>query len=81
VERAIRFLHSILEKYLPSQCIFGPEKSLIPRVNTLYQYQILLKLPKGKKYQEFKNFVIQSFEEFNEITAYQSIKKVVLVDI
>lgn len=80
VERAIRYLYSILEKYLPSACLFGPEKSPVPRINTLYQYQILLKLPKGKKYLEFKNFVLKSFEEFDEITAYQSIKKVVIVD-
>ncbi|WP_187478083.1 primosomal protein N' [Amniculibacterium sp. G2-70] len=80
VERASRFLSSVLEKYLPQECIFGPEKSPIPRINSLYQYQILLKLPRGKRYQEFKSFVLKSFEEFDEITAYQSIKKVVLVD-
>ena len=81
VERAIRFLSSILQKYLPMECIFGPEKSPIGRINTLYQYQILLKLPRGKKYQEYKDWVLKSFEEFDEITAYQSIKKVLLVDI
>jgi primosomal protein N' (replication factor Y) len=46
----------------------------------MYQYQILLKLPRGKKYSELKNLVLQSFEEFDEITAYQSIKKMIFVD-
>ena len=80
VQRAIQFLYSILQKYLPSVCLFGPETAVISRINTLYQYQILLKLPRGKKYQEYKNFVIKSLEEFDEITAYHSIKKVITVD-
>jgi primosomal protein N' (replication factor Y) len=80
VKRAITFLNSILEKYLPKVCIFGPSTSQIPKINTMYQFQILLKLPRGKKYQEYKNLVIQSLSEFDEIVAYQSIKKVVLVD-
>jgi primosomal protein N' (replication factor Y) len=46
----------------------------------LYQYQILLKLPRGKKYQEYKDYVLKSLEEFEEITAYKSIKIEAFVD-
>lgn len=79
-DRASQFLGSVLRKYLPHECVFGPEKSPIGKINLLYQYQILLKLPRGKKYQDFKNLVLKSFDEFNEITAYQSVKKSVFVD-
>lgn len=80
VNRASQFLGSILHKYLPPECILGPEKSPIGKLNLMYQYQILLKLPRGKNYAEYKNLVVKSFEEFGEITAYQSIKKMIFVD-
>ena len=78
--RASQFLGSILRKYLPEECILGPEKSPVGKVNLLYQYQILLKFPRGKKYAEFKNLVLRSFDEFDEITAYGSVKKMIFVD-
>ena len=80
VSRASQFMGSVLRKYLPEECVFGPEKSPIARINTLYQFQILLKLPRGKNYHQYKKLVLQSFEEFDEITAYHSIKKEVFVD-
>ncbi len=80
VNRASQFLGSILRKYLTEDCILGPEKSPIAKLNLMYQYQILLKLPRGKKYAEMKGLVLKSFEEFDEITAYQSIKKLTFVD-
>ena len=80
VNRSAQFLGSVLRKYLPEDCILGPEKSPIGKLNLMYQYQILLKLPRGKRYSEMKNLVLQSFEEFHEITAYQSIKKMIFVD-
>ena len=80
VNRAAQFLASVLRKYLPDECILGPEKSPVAKVNLLYQYQILLKFPKGKKYAEFKELLSESLDEFDEITAYNSIKKHVFVD-
>lgn len=80
VNRASQFLGSILRKYLPEECVLGPERAPIARLNNLYQFQIMLKLPRGKKYDEFKKMVLLSLNEFDEITAYQSIKKDVLVD-
>ncbi|SHL44875.1 replication restart DNA helicase PriA [Chryseobacterium contaminans] len=80
VDRASQFLGSILRKYLPEECILGPERAQIARLNNLYQFQILLKLPRGKNYEKFKNMVLISLKEFDEITAYQSIKKGVFVD-
>lgn len=78
--KASQFLGSILGKYLPEACIFGPEKSPIARINLMYQYQILLKLPKGKKYQLYKNYIIESLKEFDEVSAYKSVKKSLIVD-
>lgn len=80
VDRASQFLGSILRKYLPEECILGPERAQIARLNNLYQFQILLKLPRGKNYEKFKSMVLISLKEFDEITAYQSIKKGVFVD-
>lgn len=79
-DRASQFLGSILRKYLPEDCILGPERAPIARLNNLYQFQILLKLPRGKNYDRFKKMVLISLKEFDEITAYQSIKKDVFVD-
>lgn len=79
-DRASQFLGSILRKYLPEDCVLGPERAQIARLNNLYQFQIMLKLPRGKNYEKFKNMVLISLKEFDEITAYQSIKKDVFVD-
>lgn len=81
VDRASQFLGSILRKYLPEDCILGPERSSIARLNNLYQFQILLKLPKSKNYQIYKDLVLKSIEEFEEITAYKSIKLNLFVDL
>lgn len=80
VNRASQFLGSVFRKYLPEECILGPERAQIAKLNNLYQFQILLKLPRGKKYEEFKALVLLSLKEFDEITAYQSIKKNIFVD-
>ncbi|MDN3605591.1 replication restart helicase PriA [Kaistella yonginensis] len=80
VNRASQFLGSILRKYLPEECILGPEKSPIGKLNLMYQYQLLLKLPRGKRYEEYKGLVTKSLVEFDEITAYHSIKKLIFVD-
>lgn len=80
VNRASQFLGSVLRKYLPEECVLGPERSQIARLNNLYQFQILLKLPRGKNYEAYKKLVLLSLNEFGEITAYQSIKKEILVD-
>ncbi|WP_374463913.1 primosomal protein N' [Chryseobacterium sp.] len=79
-DRASQFLGSILRKYLPEDCVLGPERAQIAKLNNLYQFQIMLKLPRGKNYEKFKNMVLISLKEFDEITAYQSIKKDVFVD-
>lgn len=79
-DRASQFLGSILRKYLPEDCVLGPERAQIARLNNLYQFQIMLKLPRGKNYEKFKSMVLISLKEFDEITAYQSIKKDVFVD-
>lgn len=79
-DRASQFLGSILRKYLPEDCVLGPERAQIARLNNLYQFQIMLKLPRGKNYEKFKKMVLISLKEFDEITAYQSIKKDVFVD-
>ena len=80
VNRSSQFLGSILRKYIPEECILGPEKSPIARINNLYQYQILLKFPKNRNYKIYKDLVLKSLEEFDEITAYKSIKKDFIVD-
>lgn len=78
--RASQFLGSVLRKYIPEECILGPEKSPIARLNNLYQYQILLKFPKNKNYRVYKNLLLKSLEEFEEITAYKTVKIDLLVD-
>lgn len=79
-ERAAKFYGAVLQKYLPSECILGPEKANIAKLNNLYQYQILLKLPRGKKYKDYKAYVKKAQEEFEEIKGYQSVKTSIFVD-
>lgn len=81
VEKSALFMGNILRKYLPEECILGPERPPIARLNTYYQYQILLKLPKGKNYKTFKELVKRSIQEFDEVSAYASVKKRIFVDI
>ncbi|MEC5394384.1 replication restart helicase PriA [Bergeyella sp. RCAD1439] len=80
VDRASQFLGSVLRKYLPIECILGPEKAPIAKINLMYHYQILLKLPRGKRYTLFKKEVVRALAEFDEITGYQSVKKNIYVD-
>ncbi len=80
VNRASQFLGSVLRKYLPEECVLGPERAQIGKLNNLYQFQIMLKLPRGKKYEKFKQMVAVSVQEFNEITAYQSVKTDIFTD-
>jgi len=80
LNRASQFLGSVLRKYIPEECILGPEKSPIARINNLYQYQILLKFPKNKNYRFYKELLSKSMDEFDEITAYKSVKRNFLVD-
>ncbi|MHA6698020.1 replication restart helicase PriA [Chryseobacterium sp. A321] len=80
VGRAAQFLGSILRKYLPLDCVLGPEKSPIAKVNLLYQHQLLLKLPRGAKYHTYKDLIRKSLEEFDEVSGYKSIKKEIIVD-
>ncbi|MCG2793154.1 MAG: primosomal protein N' [Weeksellaceae bacterium] len=80
LNRASQFLGSVFRKYIPEECILGPEKSPIARINNLYQYQILLKFPKNRNYGIYKQLLLKSMDEFDEITAYKSIKRDFLVD-
>lgn len=80
VQKASLFLGSILRKYLPEECILGPEKAPIGKINNLYQFQVLLKLPRSKKYYEFKELIVKSLDEFAEISAYKSINIKIFVD-
>ncbi|VDH04609.1 replication restart helicase PriA [Bergeyella zoohelcum] len=79
VRKAMDFLAHILRNHIPEPCIFGPSKSPIPKLNLMYQYQILLKLPKNK-FVEMKKHLEYALEELDSIDAYKSVKKYVLVD-
>lgn len=79
-DRSSQFLGSILRKYLPAECVLGPEKSPLAKINLMYQYQILIKLPRGKSYKILKNYIRESIAEFEEIAAYRSVKRHIYVD-
>lgn len=80
VRKASLYLSSLLHQAIPAQCILGPEKSPIPRLNLLYQYQILMKLPRGKNYIEFKKQIAKAIQDFHDIKAYQQVKCNIYVD-
>lgn len=79
-DRASKFMGAVLRKYLPEPCVLGPSPSPISRLRNLYQFQILLKLPRGKKYEFFKSFVRKAQEEFEEVGGYKSVKMTIQVD-
>jgi len=78
-DRCSQFLGSVLRKYLPEECILGPEKSPIAKLNLLYQYQIWIKLPR-KNFAEYKSLVMKSLDEVEDIPAYKSVNQLIYVD-
>lgn len=81
VMNASSFLQQLLAKHIPKEVIFGPVKPSVGKINNLYRYQILIKLPKGKKFPILKEFVRDSLENFKKIGNYQSIKIQLYVDV
>ncbi|SHI56417.1 replication restart DNA helicase PriA [Cruoricaptor ignavus] len=79
-DRAAKFLGSVLRNYLPDESVLGPEKAPIPKINTLYHNQILLKLPRGRRFHMYRKMLRRALAEFREVTAYQSIKLSLTVD-
>lgn len=80
VHNAAAYLASLLHLSLPTECILGPSKAPIPRLNLLYYYQIMLKLPKGTTYIYYKEKVSEALREFEKMKAYQSVKVKSFVD-
>lgn len=80
VHNAAAYLASLLHLTLPAECILGPSKAPIPRLNLLYYYQIMLKLPRGGAYLSYKDKVREALAEFEKIKAYQSVKTRNFVD-
>ena len=79
-ERASQYLSSLLLLSLPAELILGPQKAAIPKINLLYQYQLLLKLPLDYHYKEYKQALKNALADFRKIPAYRSIKLTIAVD-
>ena len=80
VQRASQYLGSLLQQFFHPATILGPEKSPIGRINLLYQYQIMLKFPRGKSYKKHKELLENAIDAFAQVEAYRSIKTKIIVD-
>jgi primosomal protein N' (replication factor Y) len=54
VNRASQFLSSVLQKYLPLQCILGPEKAPIGKINLFVSVSNFTQIASRKKIQRIQ---------------------------
>lgn len=80
LERAALYYMALLKLKLPDLCLFGPEKNTVFRINNLYHYQILIKLPKGKTNYNYHSILEQTQLAFDKISAYKSVKILKMID-
>lgn len=60
--------------------VFGPEFTLIPRIQNLYQKQILLKIPRNVSLVEWKNLLSQELKSFQQLGEFKTVQVTVDVD-
>lgn len=60
--------------------ILGPERPLVNRVRNLYLEQIIIKLEKSDKFNENKQFIAHTIDNFRMFSDYKSVRVIIDVD-
>jgi primosomal protein N' (replication factor Y) len=60
--------------------VFGPEFTLIPRIQNLYQKQILIKIPRSVSLPEWKEKLSEELRNFRQMNDHKSVHVIVDVD-
>ena len=78
---------SISADYLAAQLrnhftnkVFGPEFTLIPRIQSLYQKQILIKIPRSENLTEWKEKLSEEVLKFRQLNDHKTVHVVIDVD-
>ena len=79
LNKAAAYLANILRKKLEKR-LLGPERPLINRIMNMYLENIIIKIEKTDKFNEYKNFIAQTIDEFRAFSEYKNVRVVVDVD-
>ena len=60
--------------------VMGPEFTIIPRINTYYQHQFVIKLEKDLSYSKVKQYISEVIDKWNAEKAYKAIRVKIDVD-
>ena len=74
-----RELGKRLKKKLGNR-VLGPEFTIIPRINTYYQHQFIIKLEKSLSYSKLKKYLKDEIDRWNAEKSHKSIRVKIDVD-
>ncbi|MDR3273156.1 MAG: primosomal protein N' [Flavobacteriaceae bacterium] len=63
-----------LKNYIQEPLILGAEEGIIPRINNLYIYKILIKHPANKSTRNIKTYIKKAVENILQIQKYRSVR-------
>ena len=69
-----------LKNYIQEPLILGAEEGIIPRINNLYIYKILIKHPANKSLKNIKTHIKKAVENILQIPKYRSVRIDIDVD-
>lgn len=73
------YLASILRNHFNGK-VFGPEFTVIPRIQNLYQKQILIKIPKNVLLHEWKEKLAEEIDKFRQSDDHKQVQVIIDVD-
>lgn len=79
LNKAAAYMANILRKKLEKR-LLGPERPLINRIMNMYLENIIIKIEKTDKFNEYKTFIAQTIDEFRAFSDYKNVRVVVDVD-
>lgn len=74
-----RFLAEQLRNHFTDK-IYGPEFTLIPRIQNLYQQQILIKIPRNVSLPQWKEMLFDEIRKFRQANDHKTVQVIIDVD-
>lgn len=74
-----RFLAEQLRNHFTDK-IYGPEFTLIPRIQNLYQQQILIKIPRNVSLPQWKEMLFDEIRKFRQANDHKTVQLIIDVD-
>lgn len=79
VQQAAQYLAGVLREKLGKR-LLGPEKPLVSKVMNKHLENILIKLEKSDQFNEFKQFIGQSIDDFRMFSSFKNVRVIIDVD-